>query len=160
MAVKAFIDTNFYCPRPSTGNTFIDGLWLAFVEKYTRHSIDILVNVLKTPHLQHLPSESIRKVSEETNSRRQGLRSEASGSGASGSIRDRGGVGSWRRGGRETSRPRVSSVWESGATRSHQVYTPAREASSGGSWRGGGGGSMRVRGERIWRGGNSDTDSL
>lgn len=27
MAVKAFIETNFYCPKPNTSNVSIDMLW-------------------------------------------------------------------------------------------------------------------------------------
>ncbi|KAK3358340.1 hypothetical protein B0T24DRAFT_693595 [Lasiosphaeria ovina] len=122
MAVKAFVETNFYCPEPNSGNAFIDSLWLLFAESYIQYSDRILEDVLETPELQTLPREFIRKVSSETPVRRQE-------SGSSSSAPGRGGTfGSMRGAGKESSQSSMSSSREQGNTSSRQ-RRPARQNS-------------------------------
>ncbi|KAK2591965.1 hypothetical protein QQS21_010337 [Conoideocrella luteorostrata] len=41
-AVKAFVDTNHYCPRPNSGNNFIQQAWYEFGKRYLDWSAKIL----------------------------------------------------------------------------------------------------------------------
>ncbi|KXX76562.1 hypothetical protein MMYC01_206643 [Madurella mycetomatis] len=70
-AVKAFLDTNFYCPRPSTGEEYIETLWKSFAESYIKHSDRILDEILHNPGLRTLPREFIRKTAAQLAARRQ-----------------------------------------------------------------------------------------
>jgi len=65
-AVKAFLETNFYCPKPNTGNPFIENTWKDFAQKYVQYSHFILEKVLKQPALKHLPLQFISKICEKT----------------------------------------------------------------------------------------------
>ena len=125
MAVKAFIGSNMYCPKPHNNNAFIASMWSLFSERYVEYSDYILEDVLKTTGLKHLPREFIEKVSSET-ARQQEARSMRSAS-ASGS--GTGSFGSMRRARMETSQSSTGSMRDTG---SHRVYMPSR----GGSWRG------------------------
>ncbi|KAH6632542.1 hypothetical protein F5144DRAFT_621293 [Chaetomium tenue] len=131
-AVKAFMDTNFYCPKPNIG-----------AKRYIQHSDHLLGQVLNTPDLQGLLREFINKVSSETGARRRGSED---------SSYRRGGFGSMRRGGRGSSLSSGPSVRESENTGLRPTHTPPR----GETWRGGRGGSGRR--ERSWRS-TSGTDS-
>ncbi|KAK3378996.1 zinc finger protein-domain-containing protein [Lasiosphaeria ovina] len=141
MAVKAFLDTNFYCPRPETGDAYIDTLWTMFSEKYLQYSDFILEDVLRTPDLKNLPRQFIQKIAVEAAQRHQGSIEGTSHSPSGSSF------GSWRRGSRATRRGNVNT--ESEHTLSSQSGSSLRSSVSyGGSWRRGRGFSQRG----SWRG--------
>jgi len=70
-AVKAFLDTNFYCPKPNTGNDFIESAWKVFSAKYVVLSDKILRKERGLMHLSKLPRLFISKINEKTAIRRQ-----------------------------------------------------------------------------------------
>jgi hypothetical protein len=98
-AVKAFLDTNMYCPRPDIENTYIESLWTAFTEKYIQFSDEILDHVIRSPELKRLPRGFTQKVAQQTVTRRRDPR--PGGQGPPGR-----GFGSYRRGSREAWRAR------------------------------------------------------
>ncbi|KAJ1338252.1 DUF3669 domain-containing protein [Microdochium nivale] len=62
-AVKAFLDTNFYCPKPGTGVAFIDNLWTDFAKTYVHCAEEILKSgSSRRPDLLSLPQVFIRKI--------------------------------------------------------------------------------------------------
>ncbi|KAK8144450.1 hypothetical protein G3M48_005782 [Beauveria asiatica] len=61
-AVKAFLETNHYSPKPSTGNDFIDRLWHTFKASYLVFSDKLINTILKKPELTNLPQEFIQNV--------------------------------------------------------------------------------------------------
>ncbi|KAK3939265.1 hypothetical protein QBC46DRAFT_438214, partial [Diplogelasinospora grovesii] len=61
-AVAAFMETNHYCPRPGTGDEFIDGLWASFSKLYISFSEKIFETIIKKPWLNHLPQYFISSV--------------------------------------------------------------------------------------------------
>lgn len=135
MAVKAFIETNIYAPRPNSGDLYIDSLWRTFAEKYLQYSDNILENVLNTPELKPLPREFIQKVATETAARRQGSSGGRSYTPARPGSSNTGSP--WRSYGHGR-RNMGSSGRSSG---SYTSYGSSGTGSQGGSWRRGGSGS-------------------
>ncbi|GAB1314450.1 DUF3669 domain-containing protein (Fragment) [Madurella fahalii] len=142
MAVKAFLDTNSYCPKPSTGEVYIETLWKSFAESYIKHSDSILGEILSRPELKTLPREFVRKIATISAVRRQESRA---------------------------TRPAVSSAVGPSSRRYTQRNTrptshPLSAAppggnhpsSSTGSWRRGSGAMGSYRGGRSWRSGRMD----
>lgn len=80
LAVKAFLDTLYYCPKPNTGRQFIDKLWVMFSEKYVHLSKIILRD---TPGVLHLPQLFIDKIQNQTALRRDSSMTSSQSSGSS-----------------------------------------------------------------------------
>ncbi|KAK3392292.1 hypothetical protein B0T20DRAFT_482424 [Sordaria brevicollis] len=53
-AVKAFVETNPYCPKPNSSQPEVVALWEPFKRHYLEHSANILTH-LNRPHHQSLP---------------------------------------------------------------------------------------------------------
>lgn len=73
-AVKAFLETNHYCPRPNTGHGYIEELWRSFSQQYIQHSDRIFIDHLNRMDLCHLSRQFIGKLSTQTASRQQPVR--------------------------------------------------------------------------------------
>ncbi|KPM45573.1 hypothetical protein AK830_g969 [Neonectria ditissima] len=66
LAVRAFLETNFYCPKPNTGDPFIETTWVTFREKYLFFSAHILETITQRPDLSNLPRMFIEKLENQT----------------------------------------------------------------------------------------------
>lgn len=60
-AVKAFVETEVYCPRPSTGDSYLERLWLIFSRSY----IEASAKLVKGTAYHSLPGKVIQGVVEE-----------------------------------------------------------------------------------------------
>lgn len=67
-AVKAFLETNHYCPRPNTPHEFITEAWNEFGRAYLQWSARVLDRTA-SPHLKHLPHMFLVKVQQQTQRR-------------------------------------------------------------------------------------------
>lgn len=81
-AVKAFLETNHYCPKPSTGNNFIDSLWGQFKNHYINFSDTLLERFLKKPELKELPRQFIQTVEDLCAKKRSGSATQRSAAGS------------------------------------------------------------------------------
>ncbi|KAK5996375.1 hypothetical protein PT974_01709 [Cladobotryum mycophilum] len=70
-AVKAFLETNFYCPKPNTEHAHIEGRRKEFSQKYIQHSDKILLDQFGVVDFCHLPRQFIDKIYQQTVSRIQ-----------------------------------------------------------------------------------------
>ncbi|KAL2878469.1 hypothetical protein SGCOL_006179 [Colletotrichum sp. CLE4] len=61
-AVKAFIETNHYCPRPNSGDGYIEAMWKDFSEMYLSFSNSIINKLNKKNELGHLPNKFIERL--------------------------------------------------------------------------------------------------
>lgn len=64
-AVKAFIETNHYCPRPNTGDAFIDAAWTQFGNAYL-HWSKMILDKAQRNELQNLPVTFLSKINAAT----------------------------------------------------------------------------------------------
>ncbi|KAK1998399.1 hypothetical protein LX36DRAFT_710905 [Colletotrichum falcatum] len=69
-AVSAFLETNHYCPKPNTGNPFIESLWKDFSTRYYLYSRNILNKRLES-ELSSLPSMFIETIIRRTTARKE-----------------------------------------------------------------------------------------
>ncbi|KAM0260049.1 hypothetical protein ACHAQJ_002973 [Trichoderma viride] len=70
-AVKAFLETNLYCPKPNTGHKYIEDLWKGFSQQYIQHRDRIFIDYLNRMDLCQLSRQFISKISTQTSSRQQ-----------------------------------------------------------------------------------------
>lgn len=67
-AVKAFLETNHYCPRPNTGDEFIQKAWAQFGRMYLEWS-DKVLEKTNSSHLKGLPEKFLVGVFEQSTKR-------------------------------------------------------------------------------------------
>ncbi|KAK1985655.1 zinc finger protein-domain-containing protein [Colletotrichum cereale] len=70
-AVSAFLETNHYCPKPNTGNSFIESLWKDFSTRYILYSRNIL-DIRRESKLNNLPAMFIEKITQRMAARKEG----------------------------------------------------------------------------------------
>ncbi|GKT51413.1 uncharacterized protein ColSpa_11594 [Colletotrichum spaethianum] len=70
-AVSAFLDANHYCPKPNTGNPFIESLWKDFSTRYLLYS-RIIFEIRRESKLNNLAPMFIEKTTQQTAGRKEG----------------------------------------------------------------------------------------
>ncbi|KXH62905.1 hypothetical protein CNYM01_01973 [Colletotrichum nymphaeae SA-01] len=61
-AVKAFIETNHYCPRPNSGDDYIEAMWKDFASMYLAFSSTIMAKLGKKNELGNLPAKFVERL--------------------------------------------------------------------------------------------------
>lgn len=103
-AVKAFLETNFYCPKPNTGDEYTERLWKAFSEKHLNFSQVILAMHPASSNLTLLPPQFVSKICQNTAPRQQQTTRPTQRTG--GSVR-----GGWGNSSRRRTDDRTSGSW-------------------------------------------------
>ncbi len=130
-AAKAFIETNHYSPKPSTGNDFIDGLWGQFKARYVEFSDTLLERYMKKPELKNLSRNFIQTVEDLCSKKQSASTSPRGGPGRQsprgGSVRGRGSRDSGHGGSRRTASGQRSQSWRgSWDSNASEDYTGSR----------------------------------
>ncbi|KAK1471094.1 hypothetical protein CCUS01_06208 [Colletotrichum cuscutae] len=138
-AVKAFIETSHYCPRPNSGDNYIETMWKDFSSMYLSFSSTILTKLGKKNELGNLPAKFVERLKVAS------IGSQPPNPGASPQAKDRGGTS-----GSSSSAGRGGS--SCGTTPSRGRGGPSGSSPSRG--RGGGQGGKGGRGGRGGYGGH------
>ncbi|KAK0370439.1 hypothetical protein CLIM01_12211 [Colletotrichum limetticola] len=85
-AVKAFIETNHYCPRPNSGDNYIETMWKDFSSMYLSFSSTIMTKLGKKNELGNLPAKFVERLKVAS------IGSQPPNPGASPQAKDRGGT--------------------------------------------------------------------
>ncbi|KAK1540369.1 hypothetical protein CPAR01_06358 [Colletotrichum paranaense] len=85
-AVKAFIETNHYCPRPNSGGDYIETMWKDFSSMYLSFSSTIMTKLGKKNELGNLPAKFVERLKVTS------IGSQPPNPGASPQAKDRGGT--------------------------------------------------------------------